>query len=864
MRKKLPPVLLKFIKEIPIIAFFIYLAYLCVLFHNRNHMMLDYPLTFDHCWYFYHRLRQGFFAQWNPYSLLGRIAVQWNYIPVSVIFSPFLMLSELTLEKFHYYQIISTFMSISVIYLTGRMLKYNRFYCLIPIILLVGSGYRYWAAFMKFASFLVLYPLSIVALLSAFNNHGRAFWQKWFAFVILLSLSFTGFRMEKIVYALTFILLIFFIRGIYHYGSRKRLLQFFGLGILSVLTAVAANAWHLSLLVNSTAENYRLAGSAFNPQKVFDPLFLKWTLVSVIQQPALILVCLNLLFLGIYRSKPKLSSRDVSIRTAFAFIVIELALIKLISLLPWTMGVGELLTDTYARWNLHKINIIYSWSGIISIILSALAYFSIQKKVTRKQLFSYLAVVFAGFYIAEYSWGLWPLNQNRHYFFMPPVFAGFIPLGAVHLLIKKKTWLISVLVAYHFIGETVSFFLFEVIGMPWSAPRAALMEIPFQIILMLETLTLLIRVPSGIIRQTFNKAVNLLPIIAKTGCLIFAFLSIKLFLMPVDNGKEKYLEDFPFAETKIHEPERNINQTIYAAYKNSTLVREKYAKESNPFQRVRIPDEILSFGPQMGYKFMPAYSQTLNTAPVYSSEIPKTMKNIFSNTPGKEEENFLRYHPEMNPVFFAYKESAWDKTKGQISKLYDYINQTTILPHQNNNPVFKEIMAEQGSSTQRAFLTSKVIKFNTPADEYTYLSNVLMNKGRLDEQITTSDNRYTEQAQKDDNTALLKYKLRFEQDSPEHIIFRLSANKDAYLALMDLWSKGWRAYTDGKETPVYRGYIGTRFIEIKGGEHIVEFKYTVPGFIPASITSILTWLALLLAMIKLNRKGPLNAKNQLG
>ncbi|MEA3347107.1 MAG: hypothetical protein U9Q21_03340, partial [Candidatus Auribacterota bacterium] len=124
-----------------------YLFYLCVMCHNREHMMLDYSLTFDHWWYFYHRLQEGSIAQWNPFSLLGRIAVQWNYIPVSM-FSPFLVLAELTLKSFHNYQIIGTFISISVIYGIGRLLKYDRFYSLLPVVLLVASGYRYWSTFL--------------------------------------------------------------------------------------------------------------------------------------------------------------------------------------------------------------------------------------------------------------------------------------------------------------------------------------------------------------------------------------------------------------------------------------------------------------------------------------------------------------------------------------------------------------------------------------------------------------------------------------------------------------------------------------------------------------------------------------------
>ena len=195
--------------------------------------------------------------------------------------------------------------------------------------------------------------------------------------------------------------------------------------------------------------------------------------------------------------------------------------------------------------------------------------------------------------------------------------------------------------------------------------------------------------------------------------------------MPMDTKEKIYKENFPFGKNKIYEPKKKINKVIYEAYNESKKLKNKYSKKRNSFTRIRMEDSILKFGDPMYYKFMPSYSQTLNTAPVYSSEIPVKMKNIFSDTPGLKEDNFLRYHPEMNPIFMAYKESTWDNAKGDVSKLYDYINQTTIFPHKNDNQIFKEIMAEEGSNTPRAFLTKKVVKLNHHVDEYNYLNNVL-------------------------------------------------------------------------------------------------------------------------------------------
>ena len=202
-------------------------------------------------------------------------------------------------------------------------------------------------------------------------------------------------------------------------------------------------------------------------------------------------------------------------------------------------------------------------------------------------------------------------------------------------------------------------------------------------------------------------------------------------------------------------------------------------------------------------------------------------------------------HPEMNPLFFAYKRYNWDKAGRNIN---DYPSTVLILPHKDNNRVWKEILAEEGSSTPRAFLTKKVVKLNDYTDEYNYLDQVLANGHFLTDQITTSDSNFFKEMQEPDDMPL-EYNLNFKKDAPEHIILNVSSNENSYLALMDLWSRGWTAYIDGKEIPIYRGYIGTRFIKVEVGKHIVEFKYRVPGFAISSIVSFIIGIILILILI---------------
>jgi uncharacterized membrane protein YfhO len=91
--------------------------------------------------------------------------------------------------------------------------------------------------------------------------------------------------------------------------------------------------------------------------------------------------------------------------------------------------------------------------------------------------------------------------------------------------------------------------------------------------------------------------------------------------------------------------------------------------------------------------------------------------------------------------------------------------------------------------------------------------------------------------------------VNFRRDDPERVTLDVSVEADAYLALLDLWSPGWRARVDGRSAPIYRGYMGTRFVAVPAGQHTVEFTYTVPGLLPAAWISLLTWTVGLVALV---------------
>ena len=868
------------IKELPIVIFFLYLAYLCVLFHNRDHRMLDYTVTFDHWWYFHHRLMEGELAQWNPFSLLGRIAVQWNCIPLSILFSPFLVFSDLDLKIFHNLSIIGTFLSISVLYLVGRLLKYDRFLSFLLILVMITGGYRYWASREMYTNILFFYPPAIVCLLSALQSEGKRITLQWFGFIFLLALAFTSARFENIVYSYTFLFIIFFVL-LCQIGNWKKKVKIFLLSIAAITTTLALSAWQLSFLITSTLESSRVSSGA-QFQKFFDVLLLKWSLISILYQPVLILLCVNLFLWGMFHYGktvfPWLRLIN-SIRTGMILLIgaVQIALMKLIMLIPPALGLDRV--RAFVPPNTHpaytNLDIVFSWSGIVSILLLIYCYMSIKKKITPVKLFSFFATMFAGFYIAEYSWHIWPINENTHFFFMIPLFASFIPFGTVRLMIHKRTWIFAVLVIYHFIGETGFFYIYEVFGVPWLAPRAALAEVPFQIILILEAILFLIEGGSRIISKIFYKThqlflfgrsyniFSLTSVAVKTICVLLTLFTLKMFLMPVgakeipgsSRAEKVYLREFPFADTPVDHPPARLNEIAYEAKKNSDSIRES-RQYVNPFKRARVEDSVVSTSDNMFYKYLPAYSQTLNTAPLYATELPKTIRTIFIPDYEEKEGKILKKaHPEMNPTFIDYKK-AEGKREGTDDIFGNQSTPIMIFPHEKNDLLYREILAEEGSRTPRAFLTKKVIRLRRYVDEYNFLHSVLANGNFLTDQITTSDSRFPKTDQKN-NDMPLAYTLEFRKDDPEHIALDVKSTDNSYLALMDAWSKGWRAYVDGKETVIYRGYIGNRFIRIQAGNHIVEFKYTVPGLMGASIISALAWIAtfsLLVIYWRKNRK----------
>jgi hypothetical protein len=73
--------------------------------------------------------------------------------------------------------------------------------------------------------------------------------------------------------------------------------------------------------------------------------------------------------------------------------------------------------------------------------------------------------------------------------------------------------------------------------------------------------------------------------------------------------------------------------------------------------------------------------------------------------------------------------------------------------------------------------------------------------------------------------------VRYEPDRSD---WQVGLRDTGYLVTTDAYYPGWRAYVDGRESPIYRANLAFRALRLPPGDHRVEYRYR-PVWLPLAV-----------------------------
>jgi hypothetical protein len=96
---------------------------------------------------------------------------------------------------------------------------------------------------------------------------------------------------------------------------------------------------------------------------------------------------------------------------------------------------------------------------------------------------------------------------------------------------------------------------------------------------------------------------------------------------------------------------------------------------------------------------------------------------------------------------------------------------------------------------------------------------------------------------------------RISARKPDRVVIATEANADGYLMLTDGYDPNWRVTIDGRPAPLLRANVVFRAVALRGGQHIVEFRYWPRAFVWGwAITGVTLLIAGAIA-VRSRRKG---------
>jgi len=105
-------------------------------------------------------------------------------------------------------------------------------------------------------------------------------------------------------------------------------------------------------------------------------------------------------------------------------------------------------------------------------------------------------------------------------------------------------------------------------------------------------------------------------------------------------------------------------------------------------------------------------------------------------------------------------------------------------------------------------------------------------------------------------SALSENVLENEKHGTDSVTGTVDLSQDKVLLLTIPYDKGWTAWADGREVPVYRANVMNSALILKAGHHDIKLVYKTPGLRPGAVISLagLAAFALMLAGQRINRR----------
>jgi len=88
------------------------------------------------------------------------------------------------------------------------------------------------------------------------------------------------------------------------------------------------------------------------------------------------------------------------------------------------------------------------------------------------------------------------------------------------------------------------------------------------------------------------------------------------------------------------------------------------------------------------------------------------------------------------------------------------------------------------------------------------------------------------------------------EDTAVRVSVRASLDAPGYLVLSDVYYPGWTARVDGLPATVLPANLAFRAVALKPGEHVIEFRFSPPGFSAGAFISAITIIALLIMLVR--------------